>query len=73
MKLSTLMLASLITLGSTAAFAEGGAERAKAHYDNFTFMQQKTYGSADQTVVADSKKAQKDTDDKTSDEQQPKS
>lgn len=41
MKLSTLMLAGLMTLTSAAAFAEGGSERSKEFYNNFTFMQEK--------------------------------
>ncbi len=55
MKRSTLMLASLMTLTCTAAFAEGGAERSKEFYDNFSFIQQKNHGSAEQTASADGK------------------
>jgi len=55
MKLSTLMLASLMTLTSAAAFAEGGSERSKQFYNDFTFMQQKIHGSAEQTASADGK------------------
>lgn len=55
MKLSTLMLASLITLGSAAAFAEGGSERSKAFYNNFTFTQQTLHGTTEQTASADGK------------------
>lgn len=47
MKLSTLMLASLMTLTSAAAFAEGGSERSRQFYEDFAFMQQKTHGTAD--------------------------
>ena len=39
MKLSTLMLASLMTLTSAAAFAEGGSERSNEFYNNFAFIQ----------------------------------
>ncbi|MBA2924401.1 hypothetical protein G9Q84_16055 [Pseudomonas sp. P7] len=69
MKLSTLMLASLMTLASAAAFAEDGSERAKEYYNNFTFMQQKVHGTNEQTASAD------DTSSKTSttNQEQPKS
>lgn len=68
MKFSTLMLASLMTLTSVAAFAEGGSERSKEFYNNFTFVQQKTHGTPDQTAIADGKNMKKD-----SAEQQPNS
>jgi hypothetical protein len=56
MKLSTLMLASLITLSSAAAFAEGGSERSKEFYNNFSFIQKQTHGPAEQqTASADEK------------------
>ncbi|PHX37855.1 hypothetical protein AO284_03160 [Pseudomonas sp. NZIPFR-PS2] len=60
MKLSTLVLASLMTLTSAAAFAEGGSERSKEFYNNFTFMQQKTHGTAEQTAQADGKNVKKE-------------
>ncbi|ELQ14421.1 hypothetical protein A986_17988 [Pseudomonas fluorescens BRIP34879] len=62
MKLSTLMLASLMTLSSAAAFAEGGSERSRQFYEDFAFMQQKTHGTADQTASADGKTLKADTD-----------
>lgn len=71
MKLSTLMLASLMTLTSAAAFAEGGSERSKAFYNDFAFMQQKTHGTADQTALADGKNEKKEATDKSTDAQQP--
>ncbi|WP_025857273.1 hypothetical protein [Pseudomonas sp. CHM02] len=71
MKLSTLMLASLMTLTSAAAFAEGGSERSKEFYNNFTFMQQKTHGTAEQTAQADGKNAKKETAGQSTAEQQP--
>jgi len=71
MKLSTLMLASLMTLTSAAAFAEGGSERSKEFYNNFTFMQQKTHGTAEQTAQADGKNAKKEATDLSTAEQQP--
>ncbi|AZE94418.1 hypothetical protein C4J95_2397 [Pseudomonas orientalis] len=52
MKLSTLMLASLMTLTSAAAFAEGGSERSKEFYNNFSFIQETTHGKAEQQVVS---------------------
>ena len=73
MKLSTLMLASLMTLSSAAAFAEGGAERSKEFYNNFTFTQQKLHGSNEQTASADGKTLKRDTADQSSTEAQPKS
>lgn len=69
MKLSTLMLASLITLTSAAAFAEGGSERSKAFYNDFTFTQQQLHGTTEQTASADGKTLKNDT----SDQEQPKS
>ncbi|WLH09554.1 hypothetical protein [Pseudomonas lurida] len=70
MKLSTLMLASLMTLTSAAAFAEGGSERSKEFYNNFTFMQQKTHGTAEQTAQADGKNAKKEATGPSTAEQQ---
>ena len=71
MKLSTLMLASLMTLSSAAAFAEGGAERSKEFYNNFTFMQQKLHGTAEQTAQADGKNVKKEPAGQSTAEQQP--
>ncbi len=53
MKLSTLMLAGLMTLTSAAAFAEGGSERSKAFYANFKFMQNIAQDKAEQTASSD--------------------
>ena len=66
MKLSTLMLAGLMTLTSVAAFAEGGSERSKEFYANFKFMQDKAHGTAEQTASNDVQHLQVD------DTQQPK-
>ncbi len=52
MKFSTLMLASLMTLTSAAAFAEGGSERSKEFYKNFTLSQETTHGKAEQQVAS---------------------
>lgn len=71
MKLSTLMLATLMTLTSAAAFAEGGSERSKAFYNDFAFMQQKTHGTTEQTAQADGKNMKKEAADKSTAEQQP--
>ncbi|KAF2405782.1 hypothetical protein ACMSI6_18770 [Pseudomonas antarctica] len=73
MKLSTLMLASLMTLTSVAAFAEGGSERSKQFYNDFTFMQQKTHGTTDPTAIADGKNVKSVTAEPSSAEQQPNS
>lgn len=73
MKLSTLMLASLMTLTSVAAFAEGGSERSKQFYNDFTFMQQKTHGTADKTAIADGKTVKPRTTEQPDAEQKPNS
>ncbi len=67
MKLSTLMLAGLMTLTTTAAFAEGGSERSKEFYANFKFMQDQAQDKAQQTASSDVKHL------KVDDAQQPKS
>lgn len=69
MKLSTLMLASLMTLTSAAAFAEGGSERSKQFYNDFAFSQQQIHSSEQQTALADGKNPKTET----ADQQQPKS
>jgi len=73
MKLSTLMLASLMTLTSAAAFAEGGSERSKAFYNDFSFVQQKLHGTAEQTEVADGKTLKIDSAEQKTAEPQSKS
>lgn len=42
MKISTVILAGLMTMTSVAAFAEGGSERSKEFYNNFTFVRNKS-------------------------------
>ena len=69
MKPSIFMLAGLLTLTSAAAFAEGGSERSKEFYNNFTFMQQKLHGTAEQTALADGKTPKTNT----TEQKQPKS
>jgi hypothetical protein len=73
MKCSTLIFAGLMTLTSAAAFAEGGSERSKAFYDNFTFIQQQAHGATQQTASADGKDFKKATVEQSATEQQPKS
>ncbi|MBT2372463.1 hypothetical protein [Pseudomonas fluorescens] len=73
MKLSTLMLAGLMTLTSAAAFAEGGSERSKEFYNNFTFMQEKNHGTIEQTAAAQAKKVNSDAIEKNDTTQQPNS
>ncbi|ARB27098.1 hypothetical protein HX787_13315 [Pseudomonas tolaasii] len=70
MKLSTLMLAGLMTLTSAAAFAEGGSERSKQFYKDFTFVQQQTHGIHQQTAMADGKDVKTNTVEQKSSEQQ---
>ncbi|TSD76754.1 hypothetical protein FFI16_010095 [Pseudomonas sp. KBS0710] len=70
MKLSTLMLASLMSLTSVAAFAEGGSERSKEFYNNFAFDQQQMHGTTDKTALADGKNVKTE---QSSAEQQPNS
>ncbi|MCF5052734.1 hypothetical protein GIW50_12310 [Pseudomonas syringae] len=73
MKLSTLMLASLMTLTSAAAFAEGGSERSKEFYNNFTFMQNQLHSTNERVAAADGKDMKMDTVEETNTDQQPKS
>lgn len=46
MKRITLTLAVLMTLGSTCAFAEGGAERMRYYYETLRYNQQLALGNA---------------------------
>lgn len=72
MKLSTLMLASLMSLTSVAAFAEGGSERSQEFYANFKFMQDKLSGKTEQTAANDAKKPNAAPAVQSGNEQQPK-
>lgn len=45
MKLSTLVVSGLILVGSSAAFAEGGAENMQRFYENFRVSQQQLHGN----------------------------
>ncbi|MFC6338181.1 hypothetical protein GIR22_20870 [Pseudomonas sp. CCM 7891] len=73
MKLSTLILASLMPLTSIAAFAEGGSERSKEYYNNFTFIQEKTHGPTEKIASALTKKTGSDSVDNNGTSQQPES
>ncbi|MGY2374887.1 hypothetical protein ACW9IB_10295 [Pseudomonas sp. SDO524_S393] len=66
-------MTSLMTLTSVAAFAEGGSERSKEFYNNFTFMQQQLHGTNEQTASADGKNLQPTTAEQAGAEQQPNS
>lgn len=72
MKLSTLMLAGQLGLTSAAAFAEGGAERVKEHFDNFSFTQKQIHNDTEQTAAADAKGAESGSTQHTRDAEQPK-
>jgi hypothetical protein len=72
MKLSTVLLASLMTLTSAAAFAEGGSERSKAFYKHFNVTQSQIHGTNDRIAAADGKNVKKAKVEQTTDEQQPK-
>lgn len=73
MKLSTLMLAGLVTMTSVAAFAEDGAERSKEFYNNFSFIQEKLHGTTEQTVSAETRTVKSAAAEPTNDMQQPSS
>ncbi len=73
MKRSTLMLAGLMSLTSLAAFAEGGSERVKEHFDNFSFDQKQIHGSAEQTAAADAKGIKSGSAEQAQDSEQPNS
>lgn len=73
MKLSTLMLAGVLGLTSAGAFAEGGAERVKEHFNNFSFIQKQTHGDAEQTAATDAKGAEDGSAEQARDSEQPKS
>lgn len=44
MKRATMILAGLMALGSTSAFAEGGAERMRYYYESLRLAQQEALG-----------------------------
>ncbi|KAA0942526.1 MULTISPECIES: hypothetical protein [unclassified Pseudomonas] len=73
MKLSTLMLAGLMGLTSVAALAEGGSERSKEFYNNFSFIQEQTHGTTEQTASTDAKSKKTGATEQSTDAQQPNS
>lgn len=73
MKLSTLMFAGLITIASSAAFAEGGAEHLKAYYDNLHFTQKQTRGIDEQTASRNSRRVKSESVEDANTTQQPNS
>lgn len=56
MKRSTFILATLITLGSTSAFAEDGSERSQQFWDNFRVSQQQTHSAVETTASSETPK-----------------
>ncbi|MFJ7281652.1 hypothetical protein [Pseudomonas sp. NPDC099000] len=50
MKRTALILASLMMFGSTAAFAEGGAERMRYYFETLHLKQQQTNGIETRTI-----------------------
>ncbi len=73
MKLSTVLLASLMTLTSAAAFAEGGSERSKEFYKHFTVSQSQIHGTKDRIAAADGKDMKKAEVEQTTAEEHPNS
>ncbi|KIF61517.1 hypothetical protein NX10_12975 [Pseudomonas fluorescens] len=47
MKITPIILTTLLALGSTSAFAEGGAERMRYYYDNFPVQHSQSEQKAD--------------------------
>ncbi|MGE1173186.1 hypothetical protein [Pseudomonas sp. BW7P1] len=61
MKTTTALLAGLITLACASAFAEGGAERMRHHWENFpvhTAQSQQADTKANELRVPDDQTAQ---------------
>ena len=50
MKTTTIILTPLLALGSTSAFAEGGAERMRHYYDNFPVQHAQSEQKADSSA-----------------------
>lgn len=73
MKLSTLMLAGLMGLTSVAAFAEGGSERVKEYFNDFSFSQKQIHDDAEHTASVDTKDAKSGSVEQAQDTEQPKS
>ncbi|MBF8721344.1 MULTISPECIES: hypothetical protein [Pseudomonas] len=58
MNLTKYLLLAVLTLGSTAALAEGGAERSRQFWEAFRQDQQRIHGDKEQAVVERERKAQ---------------
>ncbi|MDD0974368.1 hypothetical protein [Pseudomonas fontis] len=58
MKLFKFALIAALALGSTTAFAEGGAERSKAFWEQFRLSQEQVHGSKTDNVVKDQRPEQ---------------
>ncbi|MFV3379134.1 MULTISPECIES: co-regulatory protein PtrA N-terminal domain-containing protein [Pseudomonas] len=57
MNLTKYLLLAVLTLGSSAAMAEGGAERSKQFWEAFRQDQQRLHGDKEQAVVAREREA----------------
>ncbi|MGF6590654.1 hypothetical protein [Pseudomonas sp. 2835] len=51
MSLNKYVLMAVLALGSSAALAEGGAERSKQFWENFRLSQEQIHGKKDQAVA----------------------
>ncbi|MBV4537640.1 MULTISPECIES: hypothetical protein [Pseudomonas] len=51
MNLTKYLLLALLTLGSTTALAEGGAERSRQFWEAFRQDQERLHGKQDQAVA----------------------
>lgn len=58
MKCTTLIVAGLMMLGSTAALAEGGAERMRYYYESLRLSQEANQDQRTTQVVPDDQTAQ---------------
>ncbi|HGY9624591.1 hypothetical protein WCE02_13855 [Pseudomonas juntendi] len=61
MNLTKYLLLAVLTLGSTVALAEGGAERSRQFWEAFRQDQQRVHGDKERAVVARERKAQEKT------------
>ncbi|MFK8332534.1 hypothetical protein M2D63_021250 [Pseudomonas sp. BJa5] len=52
MSLTKYVLVGILALGSSAALAEGGAERSKQFWENFRLTQEQIHGKKDQAFAA---------------------
>lgn len=72
MKLSTLLIAGLLSATSFAALAEGGSDRARERWENFQLSQQAARAEAEQkTLTAQAQKVDASSDDMKAVKQQP--